>query len=100
MMDHAQGNMSEDELIAWVFGVDRRIVLAEAMKDQPILKASDIAQETNRSTQNISRALKEFKEQGFVMCLNPEKTTWKRYAITNEGRRLLKIIDDLYFSHN
>lgn len=92
----ARNHMSDDELIAWVFSVDRRMVLAESIKNHKILKASDIAQETGRSTQNISRALKEFNEKGFIMCLNPEKTTWKRYTITNDGRSLLKKIDKVY----
>ncbi|WMW25161.1 sugar-specific transcriptional regulator TrmB [Methanolobus sediminis] len=100
MPGQIQGAMSDEEVIAWVLGVDRRLVVLGSMKSHPILKASDIAQETNRSTQNISRALKEFNEKGFIMCLNPEKTTWKRYTITNSGRELLEKLEDIYFDPN
>ncbi|MDI3486878.1 MAG: hypothetical protein PWQ51_2631 [Methanolobus sp.] len=100
MENTAQTYMSDEEMIAWVLGVDRRLVVLGSMKNNPILKASDIAQETNRSTQNISRALKEFNEKGFIMCLNPEKTTWKRYTITSAGKELLEKLDDIYFDPN
>jgi DNA-binding MarR family transcriptional regulator len=100
MPGQLQNAMSDEEIISWVLGVDRRIVILGSMKNHPILKASDIAQETNRSTQNISRALKEFNEKGFIMCLNPEKTTWKRYTITAAGRELLQKLDDVYFDPN
>ncbi|WP_407283413.1 sugar-specific transcriptional regulator TrmB [Methanolobus sp. WCC1] len=96
----AQNHTSDEDLIAWALSVDRRLVVLESMKNHPILKASDIAQETNRSTQNISRALKEFNEKGFIMCLNPEKTTWKRYTITSAGKELLEKLDDIYFDPN
>nr|WP_321498963.1 helix-turn-helix domain-containing protein [uncultured Methanolobus sp.] len=100
MTGQIRDTMSDEEMIAWVLGVDRRIVVLGSMKNHPILKASDIAQETNRSTQNISRALKEFNEKGFIMCLNPEKTTWKRYTVTSAGRELLDKLDDIYFDPN
>jgi predicted transcriptional regulator len=77
MPGQVQGAMSDEEVIAWMFGIDRRLIVPRSMKNHPILKVSDIVQETNRSIQNISRALKEFNEKGFIMCLNPEKTTWK-----------------------
>jgi predicted transcriptional regulator len=88
-------NTIDDQLIAWVLDVDRRMVLTESMKKHTILKASFIAQETNRSVQNISHALKEFKDQGFVMCINPEKSTWKRYTVTDNGRKLLEKLDSI-----
>ncbi|MDI3486877.1 MAG: hypothetical protein PWQ51_2630 [Methanolobus sp.] len=100
MTGEIQNTMSDEELVAWVLGVDRRIVVLGSMKNRPILKASDIAQETNRSTQNISRALKEFNEKGFITCLNPEKTTWKRYTITSTGKELLEKFDDMFFDPN
>ncbi|WP_340818142.1 sugar-specific transcriptional regulator TrmB [Methanolobus sp. WCC4] len=86
--------MSDDELFAWVFDVDRRVILMESMKRHSVLKASFIAQETSRSIQNISHALKEFREKGFITCLNPEKTTWKKYIVNENGKLLLKRLDN------
>ena len=85
-----------DELPKWILSVDRRLILLEYLKDHNIAKASDIAQETDRSTQNMSRALKEFENRGLLECLTPEKTTWKRYVLTDMGREILEKMDGKY----
>ncbi|WP_406657102.1 sugar-specific transcriptional regulator TrmB [Methanolobus sp. ZRKC2] len=87
---------SMDELLIWVISVDRRLVLMEAMKGHTVIKASDIAHETNRSTQNISRALKELEDKDLIKCLTPEKTTWKKYVLTNTGKEILQKMEDQY----
>jgi len=86
-----------DELLIWVISVDRRLVLMETMKGHTVVKASDIAHETNRSTQNISRALKELEDKGLIECLTPEKTTWKKFILTDMGKEILKKLDRTYF---
>ena len=43
MTGQIRDTMSDEEMIAWVLGVDRRIVVLGSMKNHPILKASDIA---------------------------------------------------------
>lgn len=88
---------SLDELLNWVISVDRRLVLMETMKGHTIAKASDIAHETNRSTQNISRALNELEDRGLIVCLTPEKTTWKKFVLTERGKEILKRLDEKYF---
>lgn len=88
---------SLDELLLWVISVDRRLVLMEAMKDHTIIKASDIAHETNRSTQNISRALKELQDKDLIKCLTPKKATWKKYVLTSTGKEVLKKMEDEYY---
>ena len=77
-----------DDLLKWVISVDRRFVLIETMKRHTVVRASDIAHETCRSTQNISRALKELQEKGLIECLTPEKTTWKKYVLTDLGKEI------------
>ena len=86
-----------DELIRWVISVDRRLVLMETMKGHTVVKASEIAHETHRSTQNISRALHEFEDKGLIECLTPEKTTWKKFILTEIGEEVLKKLDEKYF---
>jgi DNA-binding MarR family transcriptional regulator len=81
---------SIDELLRWIVSVDRRVILMDYLKEHSIAKASDIAHETNRSTQNISRALKEYEDRGIIECLTPEKTTWKRYVLTAYGKTLIE----------
>jgi len=86
-----------NELLMWVISVDRRLILMEAMKSHTVFKASDIAHETNRSTQNISRALHELEDKGLIECLTPEKTTWKKFILTDMGKEILKKLDGTYF---
>ncbi len=66
------------------------------MKGHTVVKASDIAHETSRSTQNISRALKELADKDLIECLTPEKTTWKKYVLTGKGKAVLKKLDEKY----
>jgi DNA-binding MarR family transcriptional regulator len=87
---------SIDKLLRWVISVDRRLVLMESLKGHNVVKAADIAHETNRSTQNISRALKELQEKELIECLTPEKTTWKKYVLTDLGKEILKKLDEKY----
>jgi len=82
-----------DDLLKWVISVDRRLVLMETMKGHTVVKASDIAHETNRSTQNISHALKELEDKGLIECLTPEKTTWKKFILTDMGKEILKKLE-------
>ena len=86
-----------DDLLKWVISVDRRLVLMETMKGHTVVKASDIAHETNRSTQNISHALKELEDKGLIECLTPEKITWKKFILTDMGKEILKKLDGTYF---
>jgi len=94
MKDETENSI--DELLKWVISVDRRYVLIETMKGHNVVKASDIAHETSRSTQNISHALNELKDKGLIECLTPEKTTWKKFVLTDLGKEVLKKLDEKY----
>ncbi|SFM30703.1 helix-turn-helix domain-containing protein [Methanolobus profundi] len=85
-----------EELIVWILSVDRRVILMESIDNHQVIKASDVAQKTNRSTQNISRALKELKTKGIIRCLTPEKTTWKRYMLTDTGKEVHQRLKHYY----
>jgi predicted transcriptional regulator len=88
---------SIDDLLRWIISVDRRLILMEHMKKNLIIKASEIAHDTQRSTQNISRALKEFEDQKLIECLTPSKTTWKKYVLTDLGKTVMEKMDGKYF---
>lgn len=92
-------NMTENsinEMLRWIISVDRRLVIMESMKKHTVVKASDIAHETHRSTQNISHALKELEDRGLIECLTPEKTTWKKYILTDAGKQVLEKLVEKY----
>lgn len=95
-MRNVSETSADEQLIVWILSVDRRLVLMKSMKNRHVLKASDIAQETNRSIQNVSHALNEMKNKGIIRCLNPEKSTWKRYVLTDLGKEILKKLDGSY----
>jgi HxlR-like helix-turn-helix. len=87
---------SIDELVNWVVGVDRRLILMDSMKRHTFVRASDIAHEASRSTQNISHALKELENKGLIQCLTPEKTTWRKYILTESGKKVLEKLNGIY----
>jgi predicted transcriptional regulator len=88
---------SIDELLNWIISVDRRLILMESMRRHTFVRASDVAHETSRSTQNISHALKEFESKELIQCLTPDKTTWKKYVLTDAGKEILEKLDGKYF---
>ncbi|MFQ6054922.1 MAG: sugar-specific transcriptional regulator TrmB [Methanosarcinales archaeon] len=91
-----QKKLNIKDLAKWVISVDRRLVLMQVMHGHTIIKASDIAHETGRSTQNISHALKELEDKGLVACLTPDKGSWKKYILTELGREVLSELEKKY----
>ena len=79
------GIINIDELTMWVLGVERRLVVLKMMHEKRLIQASDIADSTDRSLQNISYAMRELEKQGLIKCVNPEKHTWKKYIPTERG---------------
>jgi DNA-binding PadR family transcriptional regulator len=88
---------SIDGMVNWVISVDRRLILMDSLKRHTFVRASDIAHEASRSTQNISHALKELEEKGLIECLTPDKTTWKKYTLTETGKKVLEKLEGKYF---
>ncbi len=79
-----------DELTMWVLGVDRRLVVLKIMHEKRMIKASDIADSTDRSLQNISYAIRELEERGLIQSLTPGKKTWKRFILTEKGTEVFE----------
>ena len=77
--------MEIDELTKWILSVDRRLMVMKAIHENELIKASEIAEKSGRSLQNISHAVRELEERELIECLTPEKHTWKRYILTEKG---------------
>lgn len=90
------GLVNIDELTIWVLGVDRRVVVLKTMHKYGLIKASDIAEKTGRSLQNISHGIRELEERGLIKCITPEKHTWKRFILTEKG---MKVFEKLKENH-
>jgi len=84
------GIINIDELSMWVLGVDRRLVVLKMMHENRLIKASDIADSTDRSLQNISYAMREMEKEGLIKCLTPGKHTWKKYIPTEKGTKVFE----------
>ena len=78
----------------WVIDTDRRLITIKAFRKEKILHPSDIAKNNHRSIQNISRALHELEEQGIVKGID-QKTTWRKYLLTDKGKKILKEIENI-----
>ncbi len=78
----------------WVIDTDRRLITIKAFNKVKILHPSDIAKDNHRSIQNISRALHELEEQGIVEGID-QKTTWRKYLLTDKGKKTLKEIEKI-----
>ncbi len=86
----ALGIINIDELSMWVIGVDRRVVVLKMMHEKRLIKASDIADDSERSLQNISYAMRELEEKGLIKCLTPGKQTWKKFILTEKGTEVIE----------
>jgi predicted transcriptional regulator len=84
------GLINIDKLSMWVLGVDRRLVVLKMMHENRLIKASDIADSTDRSLQNISYAMREMEKEGLINCLTPGKHTWKKYILTEKGTKVFE----------
>jgi CBS domain-containing protein len=81
------------ETVKWVIMSDRRLVTLRCFGHNQYLGASDIAQETGRSIQNIGTALSELDRQKLVSQLEPGRRTWKKYALTSVGKSALELVE-------
>ncbi|MHC1630780.1 MAG: sugar-specific transcriptional regulator TrmB [Methanotrichaceae archaeon] len=77
--------MNIDDITQGVISVDQRLLLMKTTRETSVIKASDVAHTTDRSIQNISRAINECEELKLVKCITPEKHMWKKYMFTDLG---------------
>lgn len=85
--------MNVDEIVRWVLSADRRLLLMGTIRHSRVVKASEVARSTDRSIQNISRAIKECEELELVECITPDKHTWKKYMLTDQGHHVLRELE-------
>jgi len=80
------------EAVKWIIMSDRRLVALRCFEHNQYLGATDIAQETGRSIQNIGTALSELEKRKLVSQLEPGRRTWKKYALTSIGKSVLELV--------
>ena len=87
--------MDIKKIALWVIDVDRRLIALKAFKKEKILHPSVIAKESHRSIQNISRAIHELEEQDIIRPID-EKVSWRKYILTDTGKKVLLEIEKIY----
>ena len=90
--------MKEDEdnlqdLVDFILSVDRRYLVIKEFQEHKMLQASHVAKKVGRSLQNCSRALKELEKNEIVILLNPGKESWKRYVLSEKGKKVLNVMN-------
>ena len=75
---------------SWVFldTSKRRKEVFLTLKNKP-LGVLDIAKITNLKHSNVSVLLNQLVKENLVVCLTPEKRTWRRFDLTEFGREVL-----------
>jgi CBS domain-containing protein len=81
------------DTVKWVIMSDRRLVTLRCFKHSQYLGASEIAQETGRSIQNVGTALRELERRKAVTQLEPGRRTWKKYSLTPVGKSILEQVE-------
>jgi len=81
------------ELAKWAIRVDRRLVTLRYFKHNQFAGAAEIAKETDRSTQNVSTALKELEDHGLVKKLEAGRKSWKKYSLSELGESVLQSME-------
>jgi len=81
------------ELAKWAIRADRRLVTLRYFKHHQFAGAAEIAKETERSTQNVSTALKELEEHKLVKQLEPGRKSWKKYSLSEFGESVLQKVE-------
>ncbi len=86
--------MNLREKALWVIDVDRRLITLREFGNKMVLHPSDISKIVGRSTQNISHAMHEMEMNGIIESIG-EKSTWKKYMLTDNGKKVLEEVEKM-----
>lgn len=77
------------ELYGFILSSKRREKILKSLKNKP-LRPFEIARKTKYKAPNVSKTLFQLEKYKLVECITPNKSSWRVYAITELGKRLLK----------
>ena len=82
--------MKEDLLELEIF-LDRSKIRKEVLEklDEKEQVAIFLAKKMKKHRSAISRALGELNKKGLVICTNPDESNYKKYKISETGKKLL-----------
>ena len=80
------------KLQAFVKTSQMRYNVLKALKKE-FLKPSEISKKTKLALSSISRVMAQLEKEKLVVCLTPEKASWRVYEITDLGKQVLKTLN-------
>ena len=81
-------------ILAYIINAPTREIVLRAFKDEDFLRPIQISKKTNLHPNNVSKNLKDFRENNIVYVINPEYHVPKLYRLTEYGKNILKLIDE------
>ena len=67
-----------------------RFKVVKSVDNKRVLIPTEIAVETGIHNNNVSRALKQLKQNGLVYLINPDAKKGRMYRLTDYGMEVLK----------
>ncbi len=83
--------LKKEELLSFIRRSKRRKEILELLLNQSFT-ATDIEKVTGVYKSHVSRTLLELKEQGLILCKNPNDRAFRYYKITSKGKKTLKLL--------
>jgi len=80
------------KLIGYVYSSKLRIQVLKFLSKKSPTRPMEIAEGTNQYQSHVSSVLKEFERRSLVICLTPEKGSWRVFELTELGRKVLKAL--------
>jgi len=81
------GNIQE--LYGYLIGSKVRYNIMTALKKGKVMRPVEIAKETKIKPSNVSKNLYDLLKYKLVVCITPNKKTWRIYALTDIGKEVL-----------
>ena len=76
------------ELYGFVISSQRRHKVLKSLKNR-MLRPFEISRKTNYKAPNVSTTLFQLEKKKLVKCITPDKNSWRVYAITDLGKKVL-----------
>ncbi len=86
--DTEQQNMQGEEITFIRRSTNRRNILKQLVAATTPLTPSDLADATDITLNSASRAVRQLADRGFVRCVNPDASRYRRYTTTTKGEQI------------
>lgn len=86
--------MVDYDILGFILSSTYRIKVVAALRDGPMIP-SEIAEETGKNIEHISRAIQELREENVVeLLVDEDRQKGRFYGLTDEGREAVDGLGD------